>query len=531
MASTLCIRKEDGCKDIPRDSILAILPRPYENFVRWDVKDRKCLRLLHFHPEWQTLDGVTSLHKVMEPIKAYRESFPGGPSLPTETMLSNIDLPVGGTRWVANEEAKEGDSVTDTLSLSSDLMTKRLRRALDAIGSHDVSRPYLAFTEEDYLKTPILRLIQGACLLQGALIVPWSVIRLLYKTKAERKSVLESMTVLCGKHARQLRHADGDEGDEEITLRVPSTIFDPAIGTYFTKKEDVEDYTGVWGAISLRETNGGKPNLLGWIWTVGTDARKEYNFSIHVNPSADPTKEPWNARQTVWSSVLSSDPTKTLTADAAHSSLYIEMLCAASGSRTHKSIGKYLMLWAMAQGLPQNFWGVLLEVGYMGFPREGLSECKIIPDLRVASLYHAFFKFQRCFPFNDAILNQWKTQLDECIEKIQGRVIQKDGKRVGKDVRERFLDQVKGIYSQAIDLHTRVFSKDLPSPYIMRFDLAKGERGFRTERRKMIATRRLEEAHKDVDLNVHPEYFRQSEMYRPFPTEIQLRAMLAELIR
>jgi len=56
MASTLCIRKEDGCKDIPRDSILAILPRPYENFVRWDVKDRKCLRLLHFHPEWQTLD-------------------------------------------------------------------------------------------------------------------------------------------------------------------------------------------------------------------------------------------------------------------------------------------------------------------------------------------------------------------------------------------------------------------------------------------------------------------------------------------
>lgn len=511
--------------------MLAILPKPYENFVRWDVKDRKCLRLIHFHPEWKTLDGVTSLEGVTESIKAYRQSFPGGPSLPTETMLSNIDLPVGGARWVANEEAKDEDPLTDTLGLSSALMTSRLRTALEAIGSHEVPRPYIAFTEEGYLKTPILRLVQGACLLQGALIVPWKVIRLLYKTKDDRKSVLETMTVLCGKHSRQLRHTDGDEGDEEITLKIPSSIFDPDFGTYFTKDDDVETYNGVWGAISLRETDGGKPKLLGWIWTVSTDDRKEFNFSIHVNPLADPTKEPWNARQTVWSSVLSSDPAKVITADAAHSSLYIEMLCAASGSRTHKSIGKYLMLWAMAQGLTQNFWGVLLEVGYMGFPREGLDECKIIPDLRVASLYHAFFKFQRCFPLNDAILAKWKDETDECIERAQRRIMRKDGARAPREMRSRFMSQVKGIYSQAIELHTRVFAKDLPPPYIMYFDLVTGQRGFHAERQKMIETRRLEEVHKESDLNAHPEYFRQSEMYRPYPTETQLRAMLAELIR
>lgn len=491
---------------------------------------------------WETIGGTISLDKLPLDLLAYRERFPGYSWFPTESGKTSRGVEGWDLTKPIGEQGSRMDS-KDILHLFKEALTI-----------------YESSGEKYQVKgaSGLEKIIRGALLRQGIHLTPWKdfVTKFIndrdrFKTKAKARNALkEKLAILCGRHTKKVILEDG----EEVPIRHRNT--------FFSKEHAAKDMvnhpkkcTTIWAAVTVDENE-----LIGFVDALKTEEWATSVATVTENPEADFLKEPWRNTNRVWHYNLLSDPSKDKTPlyVSPGQSLYIDVLCAGRGDKKdypYKNVGKYLLVWAWIKNLSKSYYGTLLEVGFTGpVETEGISAdvpCLHMPSMDLAALYHEVFKYQRVFSLTPEARQFNLDLIEACVKRIYKKLLKNDVHRRAPDsIKAQIVSATIRTY-QAIYLGKMgVFVKENPSPYALYFDkptLSKEKREDAELYGKMVNVEVLKErAHKikdnehlkgrllaidrSKDLNKQPYRYLTTELYRPFPTESQIRSILGSIM-
>ena len=419
-------------------------------------------------------------------------------SFPTESFKTSR----GTIRWI-----REGANIVDTDAIPPDEVARHLNDVTREVEEQKLVDGWEEFVGDAFLNTDLKKSIQGAAIRQGALIVP------LEKIIGNIVENFDDFDSMCGKTFIGTVIASNAvisrDGFYYLTKQ-----FDKLGLSIGEKKAYARDraFHTTWVAISIHHLPQIK--MVGFI-DVLPYTREPFlsAFDIVVNNRHTDVTPP-----SLWSLVREWDmglAAKT----AQRTSLYVNYLCARrtvdESGVIFRGVGKRLASWAFAYGLG-TYRGIVLEPVMGNFAKMPGEPWLGGPNMIVASLYHETFKFQRTFVIDDRVIDQHEKWIVEGSGQVNGIVIQR---------------RIQAFYQKLFHNNQTVFLPDKPPPF---------KRSWHRDAERHVLTRMAATegssggaggAGGESDMSDREHTLALAVMFRPYPTEHDLRTIVARIIR